>query len=260
MKKAILTAALSVILIAGLLLAGCSVAIISEEIGPTITVHYVFTDFTRIEIGHAFELEITQADIHTVQIMASESLLERVKVTQTGDKLEIDLENLFFHSYRSPRVKITMPELKGLYLSGASEGSVSGFKSSDNFELILSGASELDMDMETGAFISELSGASEVSGYLKATSCDIDMTGASRIELSGSGGNVRLEASGASEAELGDFTVNDADIRFSGASDGIMHINGRLDADLSGASTLEYSGSPTLGDLELSGGSELEPG
>ncbi len=258
MKKTILTGALSMILIMGVLLAGCTAAIISKEVGPTITMHYVFTDFTRIEIGHAFELEIIPADTYSVQIVAGENVLDRIKVEQTGDKLEIGMDSLFFHSYRSPRVKITMPVLRGLYLSGASEGSVTGFRSSDNFELTLSGASELDMDMETGAFVSEISGASEISGYLTATSCDIDLSGASQIKLSGSGGNIRLEASGSSEVTLANFTVNGADISFSGASDGSLDINGRLDVDLSGSSTLEYSGNPTLGELDLSGGSELE--
>ena len=258
MKKAILRGALIMILITGVLLAGCTAAIISKEVGPTVTMHYVFTDFTRIEIGYAFELEVTPADTYTVQIKASESILDRIEVNQTGDKLEIGMDNPFIHTYRSPRVKITMPELKGLYLSGASEGNVTGFRSSHNLELTLSGASELDMDMETGAFVCEMSGSSDVSGYLKAISCDIDLSGASWIELSGSGGNIRLEASGASEIDLADFTVNDADIKFSGASDASLHISGRLDIDLSSGSTLEYSGNPTLGGFGLSGGSEIK--
>lgn len=258
MKKAILSIALSVILITVVLLAGCTGAFISKKVGPDITMHYVFWDFTRIEIGHAFELEVKAADTYSVQIEAGESIIDRIEVTQTGDKLEIGMDNPFIHAYRSPLVKITLPDLKGLYLSGASEGNATGFKSSHDFELTLSGASELEMDMETGAFVCEMSGSSEVSGYLKATSCDIDLSGASQIELSGSGGNIRLEASGASDLDMADFTVNDADIKFSGASDGSLDINGRLDVDLNGASKLEYSGNPTLGDIDVSGGSELE--
>ena len=258
MKKAILTGALSVFLIMGVLLAGCSAAIMSKEVGPNTAKTYDNTGFSRIEIGDAFELEVTATDTYSIQIEASEGILDRIKVTQNGDKLEIGMDNPFFHTYRSPRVKITMPELKGLYLSGASEGNVSGFKSATNFELTLSGASELDMNMETGAFISEISGASEVSGYLKATSGNIDLSGASSIDLNGSGGDIRLEASGASDLNLANFTVNNADIKFSGASDGSLDVYGILDADLGGSSTLEYSGNPTLGNIEITGGSEIE--
>ena len=112
--------------------------------------------------------------------------------------------------------------------------------------------------METGTFEGELSGASEVSGYLQAISCDIELSGASEIDLNGSGGDIRLDASGASQIEMASFTVDDADIDLSGASDASLNINGRLDVSLSGASSLEYSGNPTLGDFDLSSGSELE--
>ena len=258
MKKAILSGALNIILITVVLLAGCSAAIISKEVGPTITMHYVFSDFTQIKIGNAFDLEVKAADTYSVQIEAGENIIDRIKVTQKGDKLEIGMDNPFLHNYRSPRATITLPELRGLYLSGASEGNVSGFSSSHDFELKLSGASELEMDMETGSFVGEISGSSEVSGYLKATSCDIDLSGASQIKLSGSGGNIRLEASGASDLDMANFTVNNADIEVGGASDGSLHINGRLDVDLNGGSELKYSGNPTLGTIDVGGGSDLE--
>ena len=258
MKRTIIITGLVLILTSGMLLTGCKRVAIDSDTGPQVTRSYDFTDFTRIEIGYAFKLEVVPADTYSITIRATESAFDHIKVIKSGDRLEIGLDRPFFHLFRSPVVKITMPELRGLYLSGASEGNVKGFRSSHDFDLTLSGASELDMDMETGSFVAELSGASDVSGYLEATSCDIDLSGASRIELSGSGGNVKLEASGASEMDLGDFTVNDADIHFSGASDGSLDINGRLDVDLSGASSLEYSGNPTLGDFDLSGGSELE--
>ena len=87
MKKAIFSGVLITILITGVILAGCTAVIISEEVGPTVTRTYVITDFTRIEIGHAFELEVTQADTYSVQIEANEGILDRIEVKKTGDKL-----------------------------------------------------------------------------------------------------------------------------------------------------------------------------
>jgi hypothetical protein len=258
MKKTILIVACTLIVITAVLMTGCVSPIITKDAGPTTTREYHFTDFDSIDIGYAFKLEVTPADTYSITIIAGETLFDDIKVTKTGHKLEIGLDRLFFHFNMSPRVKITMPELRGLYLSGASEGNVTGFKSSQDFDLTLSGASELYMDMETGAFESELSGASEVSGRLIATSCDITLSGASQITLEGSGGNIKLEGSGASQADLELFSVNDADIDFSGATDGNLDINGRLDVALSGASYLEYSGNPTLGDFNVSGGSDIE--
>ena len=114
------------------------------------------------------------------------------------------------------------------------------------------------MDMETGDFECEISGASEVTGYLKATSSYIVLSGASKIKINGSAGDIKIDASGASQVDLANFTVNDADISFSGASDGSLNINGRLDVSLSGGSFLEYGGNPILGDFNVTGGSELK--
>ena len=148
MKKSILIVCLIIIMTVGLLL-GCTRVSLDAENGFTTTRNYDFTDFTSIEIGYAFELEVIPADTYSISINASESTFDRIEVTKSGDKLKIGIDSLLFHSYRSPRAKITMPEVKGLYISGASEGNVSGFSSSHDFELTLSGASELDTSTKT---------------------------------------------------------------------------------------------------------------
>jgi len=258
MKKILAAIALVAVMITVLLLAGCSAAIIKKEAGPAVTREYDYTDFTVVEVGHAFTAEITPSDTYSISISAGENVFEHIEVNKRGNRLEIGMDTIFFHLLRSPIVKITMPVLTGLHLTGATEGNVTGFSSSDDFDLSLSGASELYMELETGDLEGELSGASELSGNLVATSCDITLSGASEMELTGSGGDIKIDASGASQADLEDFSVNNADINFSGASDGSMNVSGRLVVSLSGASSLEYTGSPTLVDSDLSGMSELK--
>jgi hypothetical protein len=255
MKKASLTFVCTVIMILVVLLTGCVAPIIKKDAGPTTTMEYNFTDFTSIEIGPAFKLEVISADTYGISINANESIFDHIDVSKTGNKLKIGMDNLFFGFPRSPRVQITMPELRGLYLSGASQANITGFKSSQDFDLTLSGASELNMNMETGNFLCEISGASEVTGYVKATSFDIVLSGASKIKVNGSSEDTKINASGASQIDMADFTVNNADISFSGASDGSLNINGRMDVSLSGGSLLEYGGNPTLGNFNLTGGS-----
>ena len=41
-------------------------------------------------------------------------------------------------------------------------------------------------------------------------------------------------------------------------TDGTINLDGRLDAELSGASTLEYIGEPTLGSMVITGSSKLK--
>jgi hypothetical protein len=105
----------------------------------------------------------------------------------------------------------------------------------------------------------ELSGASRVAGDITASGdAQFNLSGASRVELEGSANDMLIDASGASRLELADFPVHNTNVSLSGASDATVNLDGRLDANLSGASNLSYIGEPTMGDIDISGGSELE--
>jgi hypothetical protein len=258
MKRIFLILAPAVILVSAVPLAGCVRVDIGDEGGAAVTKTYDFTGFTGIEAGHAFRVDITQSENYSITITINEKIADRLAVTKSGDKLIIGFKDTFFNFQSRPRAVITLPDLWYLDLSGASEGDVRGFKSSHDFDLELSGASSLDIDMEAGDFAAGLSGASHMSGYFKAASSDIELSGASHINLTGSGGDIKLDFSGASSGSLDKYAVGNADVDLSGASQASLDISGRLDADLSGVSQLTYGGQPTPGTLNISGGSSLK--
>jgi hypothetical protein len=83
------------------------------------------------------------------------------------------------------------------------------------------------------------------------------LSGASFIELEGSADDVIIDASGASNVKFGGLSVGDASIDLSGASGATVNAGGSLDVNLSGASRLSYLGSPTLGNISVTGGSTI---
>ena len=254
MKAASVILIVIVLVTAATLLAGCS----AIDSGPTVTKTYDFTGFTGVEAGSAFKVDIVRSENFSISVTLSEKIADRLNVTKTGDTLHIDFKEPVLNFRGRPLATITLPDLRSLDLSGATEVTAKGFKSSNNFNLEVSGASGLDMDMETGNFKADISGASKINGYLKAASSDINVTGASRITLTGSSGDITIDISGASRASLDNFAVGNAFIQLSGAGQASMLINGNLDANLSGASRLVYSGKPTLGKLDVTGGSTLK--
>jgi hypothetical protein len=259
MKRNSLIAVFVLIVIAVTPLAGCIRVDIADDAGPAVTKLYDITGFTGIEVGYAFKVDIARSDNYSISIAINEKIADRLTVTKTGDTLKIGFKEPMFNFHSRPLATITLPDLRSLDLSGAANGNVKGFKSSHDFNLDLSGASSLDMEMEAGAFKAEISGASHANGYLKAASSDIEVSGASRITLTGSCGDIKIDVSGASQANLENYSVANADVELSGAGQANMLINGRLNADLSGASRLEYGGKPALGRIETSGGSSLKP-
>lgn len=128
-----------------------------------------------------------------------------------------------------------------------------------NSNIDLSGASELNLETETGTLSIKASGDSEVRGKANATKTGLNLSGASSIKLAGSGGDIELSGSGASDFDLGQYNIGDVDIDLEGASEAYMVINGTVKGSLSGASELLYEGNPVLGNkLDISSGSTFK--
>lgn len=257
MKKAIVAVLVVALLTLGSLV-GCLGGIIGS--GKLETREMDYSDFTKLNVGYAFEVEITRADSFFVSITLDDNLFEYLDIAKRGDRdtLYIGLDPS--HSYRSitHRAIITMPDLRGLEFSGASKGDISGFSSSEDFSVDLSGASSLAMaNMSAGDIKFDISGASRVTGDIIASDADFDISGASRVELEGLAEDIVINASGASSVELDNFPVDDADVNLSGASRATINLDGELDANLSGGSNLQYIGQPTLGSIDISGGSTI---
>lgn len=198
-----------------------------------------FSDFTAVEVGWAFEVSITQSSSYSVIITADEQIFDNIEVTQTGNTLKIGLEPGTYPGGLFRKAEITMPELDKLILSGATRGTVEGFSTSNPFVLGLSGASSLEMvNIDVG-------------------DAEIEVSGASTLNARGTANDIVSLVSGASNVDLSNFPVTNVDITVSGASLATINLDGRLDAEVSGASTLQYIGDPTMGDINTSGGSTI---
>jgi len=125
--------------------------------------------------------------------------------------------------------------------------------------MIVSGASHVDVtNVAAGNLKLEVSGASGINGEIKAaTDADFEVNGASRIDLKGNANNLKLKVTGASKSELGEYQVQNVSVEISGASNGTINLNGKLDANISGASNLYWSGTAVMGDIQTSGASNL---
>ena len=256
--KRIIVCLTTFMLIAGLIPAviGCGKPITGS--GKLETREMDYTGFTKLTVGSGFEVEITRAGSFSVSITADDNLFDYLDVKKVGSTLYIGLKRPRIYLHTTQRATITMPDLLGLELSGTSRGDVSGFSSTDSLTLRLSGASYLSIDnVEAGNTNLEVSGASKLSGSISIADGNLNVSGASNVELEGTAGDVDIEVSGASSAKMGDVAVVNAAVEVSGASKATVNASGRIDANISGASTLYYVGNPALGDIEVSGGSKI---
>jgi len=229
MKKLIFVF-LGMVIVISSLLASCGDNLVGS--GSVETKEYSFSEFTKVNISSAFEFEISQSDSYAISITADENLMKRVQVSKSGDTLKISLGTTTGMENVTLKTRVTMPVVTGLDIFGAAHGTVTGFNSSENLNIVVSGNSTVKGDITAGN-----------------TSFDISET--STLELEGTAGDMYAEVSGTSHFNLEAFLVNDADITFTDCSTGTVNVNGVLNVDIKDSSKLFYMGEPTLGDIKI---------
>jgi len=209
--------------------------------GRIVTEEFNIRGFSRIDVSHAFQVEVIRSSSYKVEVRIDDNLREHLRIEKRGETLVIALKP--YRSYNlhnaTMEAEVHMPDLRGIEASGASDVRISGFSSGQDFEADLSGASYLD-------------------GEITARDVRIEVSGASRVRLQGEAEDLSLDVSGASNLDLEDFPVQDADIELSGASEAEVVLSGTLDIEASGASRLYFRGTPTMGRIDLSGASSIK--
>jgi hypothetical protein len=230
-----------ILLIAFTMLVGCTQIPITGS-GNVVTQEEPITGFDKVNISYSFEANISQGESFSVVIRVDDNLVEHLQVVKQGSTLKIGLDPNRDYSIinATMEAEVTMPELVGLDLSGSSDVNVSGFES-------------------TKSLLVDLSGNSALLGDIQAGDTRFDISGNSSVTLSGSAGDLTIDASGNSEVDLSDFPVSDANVDAGGASVVTVNLSGSLNADASGKSNIYYLGDPTLGTIDTSGSSTIQP-
>ena len=192
-----------------------------ELSGRTHTFEMELADFTRIEAGYAFDVEIRQAESFSVVLEVDESLVPYLDVETDGNILFLLLDSEQPYNLQGECLKaiVDMPAVESIVLKDAARA----------------------------------------SGNVDVESLSVAMTDASSVELTGSASYLELNQGSASQATLIDFPVKDVHATLEGASYAAVHATESLFAILSGASQLTYTGDPEDVDIAISGASQAEP-
>lgn len=151
--------------------------------------------FSRIEANNTAQVEVTRGETFRVDVEVNENLESKLDVAVRGDTLYIGLQNGSY-SHVTLRAQVTMPELTGVKLDGAS--TLRGELAGEPFTLNLNGASRATLTGAAGLVSINIDGSSQaLLGNLDAAEVEVNANGASRIEIKTSG-EVRGKANGAS--------------------------------------------------------------
>ena len=209
-------------LIMAALLFSCDAGIVGN--GDVKTETRTISDFKRLEIHGNFNVFLNQSGKHGLRIEADENLMDIIKVSEYGDKLEIRSEVNIIRA-RKNNIYIDFDEIKRLELTGALEISSNNRLEFSTLDIYGGGAINLNLDLEADWLNMDISGAG-----------DFDFTGKAK--------EVDLRISGAGGFDLLDLETRKMDIEISGAAHARVYVTDELDVKISGAGAVRYKGNP----------------
>lgn len=174
-------------------------------------------DFSKVDVGGVFQVEVVAGKEYSVEVQADDNLLPLIRTEVRGGTLQISSEKRF-NTRNDIKVRITAPNIEGIEASGASRVNASAIRSE---------------------------------------SLDIDTSGASKVNLSGEARQLNIQVSGASNIDASGLNAVNADIDASGASKVSVNATGSLKTEASGASSVTYAGNPANVEKRTSGASRI---
>lgn len=162
--------------------------------------------FTSISTNGAFTIEVTCQKDLSLEVEGDENVLGFVETEVAGNILRID--NRQSYDVSEPvRIKISIPNLEGLSINGAGHIDVKGIKN-DKFE--------------------------------------IDSNGAPTVTVSGTTKMVDINANGAGKVDTQNLHATRAVVDARGVAKVDLDVADQLDVEISGPSSVTYSGNPSV--------------
>ena len=193
--------------------------------------------FNSIDVSGAFDIILKQGATEEVTVETDRNLLPIVRTEVQGNTLKIETRKDIHHS-TVLKVYITVKDLKMIDMSGAVNVKTDGRITVPELSIDGSGASDARMD-------------------LAVQKLRLDCSGATKLRFSGSATDVSMDLSGASDIFGYDLLAENYDIDISGAGNAQINVSKKLHAQISGACSVKYKGSPTDVDQDVSGAGSI---
>jgi post-segregation antitoxin (ccd killing protein) len=201
-----------------------------EGSGEIVTQDFDVADFTKLRVDGDYIVQYTKSEEYKISVEMQESLFEYLTVESVDGKLTVYSENLLRNSdikNRNPRLYVSAPTLEEMDFAG-------------------SVVVEESETIEGGTFGLRISGASDVNLNLNVDEVLVEVAGAGNLNLSGTATYAIVDIAGAANLEAFALNTMNAKITLSGAGNGQITCTGNLDVEISGAGSIEYMGDATL--------------
>ncbi|MFM5272120.1 head GIN domain-containing protein [Aeromonas veronii] len=184
---------------------------------------------TRVLAGVPATLHLVAGEPRGILIKGQENLLPYLELTESGDKLEIEVKEGYRLDPTEPlELTITLPVLNELALAGTGNGDLSGFKGD---ELVLSVAGTGDI----------------VASQLELKRLEGNIAGTGSLELgSGSAQAIELNIAGSGDVLGSEMRGNEVEVNIAGSGDVAVRAQETLKVGIAGSGNIAYWGDPKV--------------
>jgi hypothetical protein len=194
--------------------------------------------FDAIEVSGAFEILLKQGPVEEVTVESDANLLPVIRTEVVSGTLRIDTRKPVHH-VTEMKVYVTVKDLKQIDVSGAVDIETEGRITVPELSIESSGASDSKLD-------------------IAVQKLRLGSSGASKMKFSGTAADVIMDLSGASDIFGYDLLAESYSIDISGAGNAQINVSKKIHAEISGAGSVKYKGSPTDIDQSVSGAGTIK--
>lgn len=192
--------------------------------GNVIGKSYEISGFDGLSVSGVFHVEIIQSDDFSLYIETDDNLFDKIEVdVSNAGILNLGISNT--RKITTLKATVTMPSLKSLEASGATNVQTANTFAGEELRLEVSGAAGVSLDMNYQKLHSEISGAA-------------------KVKLTGSADNHKSELSGAAKLTANALKTSTSTIDASGASNAYILATEALYVETSGAASVKYDEKP----------------
>jgi hypothetical protein len=229
---------LALLLIMSLLMfQGCNLACSHNAIegdGEVLGVTHNVSGFNAIDLRGMYNVVLTPGDKEELFIETDGNLHELISVEVEGNTLVVKTRRDRFIKPTKMNIHVYFIELNEITSGGASTISATASIEAQKFLIDLSGATNLELQLNVNELTTNASGASNIL-----------FTGNANVHA--------VSLSGAGKIKADELLTNSTTIKLSGAGSAYVFANDYLDAKISGVGSVYYAGDPDKKSIEKSG-------
>jgi len=219
-----------------------------QEAGDRIEESFDVTGFNAIQVANNAKVYIVQSDTFTLKIEAYESIIKNLLIYVSNNALVI--ENDKCADQESPIiVRVSMPYLRELYLSGSGGFSIDPFDNFTDLFITISGSGYIYNTSDTlklKKLQTTVSGSGDMDIYLIADELKVGIAGSGSITPRGMANKLDYVLSGSGSFSGFDFQTKYTDIYISGSGNTEVFSTDELYVNISGSGNVYYKGHPEI--------------